>query len=93
MTLTHDTVRLSWPVSLNIYNDTHHDNDLILYFIYQLPFILTAVLPVPDRRCLSHGMCLYQVMMALHFLSDVAIDAEIDTKIDRYVIFASLKES
>ena len=31
MTPTYDTVRLSWPVSLNIYNDTHHDNDFILY--------------------------------------------------------------
>ena len=26
--------------------------------------------------CLSHGMCLYQVMMMLHFLNDVANDAE-----------------
>ena len=25
---------------------------------------------------LSHGMCLYQVMMMLHFLNDVANDAE-----------------
>ena len=22
----------------------------------------------PDKRCLSHGMCLYQVIMTLHFL-------------------------
>ena len=29
-----------------------------------------------DKRCLSHGICLYQVMVALHFLNDVAIDAE-----------------
>ena len=49
---------------------------LFYIFLYQLPFILTAALPVPDRRCLSHGMCLYQVMMTLNFLSDVANDAE-----------------
>ena len=25
----------------------------------------------------SHGMCLYQVMMTLHFLNDIADDAEL----------------
>ena len=40
---------------------------------YQLPLILTALLPV---ACLSHGMCPYQVMMTLHFLNEVANDAE-----------------
>ena len=30
----------------------------------------------PDKRWLSHDMCLYQVMMTLHFLNDVANDAE-----------------
>ena len=25
-----------------------------------------------DKHCLSHGMCLYLVMMMLHFLNDVA---------------------
>ena len=29
-----------------------------------------------DKRCLSHGMCLYQVMMTFHFLNDVSNDAE-----------------
>ena len=29
-----------------------------------------------DTLCLSHGMCLYQVMMTLHFLNDVAYDAD-----------------
>ena len=29
-----------------------------------------------DKRCLSHGMCLYQVMVTVHFLNDVANDAE-----------------
>ena len=28
----------------------------------------------PDKRCLSHGMCLYQVIMTLHFLNDVVND-------------------
>ena len=30
----------------------------------------------PDKRCLSHGMCLYRVMIMLQFLNDVANDAE-----------------
>ena len=41
----------------------------------------------PDKRCLSHHMCLYHVMMTLHFLNEVAND----TKIENYVIIASLK--
>ena len=56
---------------------------------YQLPFILTALLH--DHCCLSHGMCLYQVMMTLHFLNDITNDAKSIQKIDHYVIFASLK--
>ena len=31
---------------------------------------------LPDKRCLSHGMCLCQVVMTLHFSNDVANDAE-----------------
>ena len=31
---------------------------------------------LPDKHCLSHGMCLYQVMMTLQFLNDVASEAE-----------------
>ena len=31
---------------------------------------------MPDKHCLSHGMCLYQVMMTLHFLNDDTNDAE-----------------
>ena len=31
---------------------------------------------LPDKRYLSQGMCLYQVMMTLHFLNDIAYDAE-----------------
>ena len=44
----------------------------------------------PDQRCLSHGMCLYQVMITLHILNDVAYDAE-STKIENYLIIASFK--
>ena len=42
--------------------------------VHQLPLILNALLP--DKRFLSHGMCLYQVMRQLYFLNDVANDAE-----------------
>ena len=31
---------------------------------------------LPDKHGLSHGMCLYQVMMTLHFLYDVTNDTE-----------------
>ena len=37
---------------------------------------ITALLTLPDKHCISHGMCIYQVMMMLHFLNDVANDAE-----------------
>ena len=43
---------------------------------YQLPHILTAFYTLPDKHCLSHSMCLYQVMMTLHFLNDVVSDTE-----------------
>ena len=32
-------------------------------------------LSLSDVHGLSHGLCLYQVMMTLHFLDDVANDA------------------
>ena len=31
---------------------------------------------LPDKRCQSHGMYLYQVMMTLHLLNDVENDDE-----------------
>ena len=43
----------------------------ITYLSYQLHRCM-----LPDKHCLSHGMCLYQVMMTLHFLNDVANEAE-----------------
>ena len=42
-----------------------------------------------DKRCQSHCMCLYQVMMTLHFLNDVTNDAE-SAKNENYFIIASL---
>ena len=40
---------------------------LISYISYELHCCI-----LPDKRYLSHGMCLYQVMMTLHFLNEVA---------------------
>ena len=45
---------------------------------------------LPDKRCQSHGMCFYQVMMTLHFLNDVANEAG-SSKTENYVKIASLK--
>ena len=45
-------------------------------YFCQLPLILTALLTLPDKHCLSQGMCLYQVMMTLHFLNDGANNAK-----------------
>ena len=36
-----------------------------------IPYLLQRC-TLPDKRRLFHGMCLYQVMMTLHFLNDVA---------------------
>ena len=40
---------------------------------------------------LSHGICLYPVMITLHFLNDVTNDAESTQKVATYVIIASLE--
>ena len=45
---------------------------------------------LPDKRCLFHDMCLYKVMMTLHFFNYAVNDAE-STKNRNYVIIASLK--
>ena len=47
----------------------------VMLFISYLSYYLHCC-TLPDKRCLSHGMNLYQVMMTLHFLNDVANDAE-----------------
>ena len=44
---------------------------LISYLSYKL-----HCCTLPIKRCLSHGMCLYQVMMMLHFSNDVTNDTE-----------------
>ena len=36
---------------------------------------------LPDKRCLSDGICLYQVIMTLHCLNDVVNDAESTQKL------------
>ena len=46
-----------------------------IYFISYLSYKLRCCM-LSDKRCLSHGMCLYQIMMTLHFLNDVANDDE-----------------
>ena len=43
----------------------------ISYLSYRLQYCT-----LPDKRCLSHSMCLYQVMMTVHFMNDVANDTE-----------------
>ena len=40
------------------------DSSKRIYFVfYQLTFILLQRYTLTDKRCLSHDMCLYQVMM------------------------------
>ena len=59
---------------------------------YQSPLILTELFQ-PNLINVSYltACYLYQVMMTLHFLNDVANDAESTQKIKNYVIIASLK--
>ena len=44
---------------------------LISYLSYKL-----HCCTLPNELCLSHGVCLYQVMMTLDFLYDAANEAE-----------------
>ena len=57
---------------------------VIVVLISYYSFLLQRC-KLPDRRCLSHGMCLYQVMMKLHVLNDVVNDIEFT----RYSIITS----
>ena len=60
--------------------------------IYRSPLIFNCIVACSlDKRCLSRGMRLYQVIMTLHVLNDVVNDIESDTKIGNYVIIACLK--
>ena len=45
-------------------------------FLSVTSHIKCIVAKLPDKYCLSHDMCLYKVMMTLHFLNDAAYDAE-----------------
>ena len=64
---------------------------MYICFVSYLLYLLHCC-TLPDKHGLTHGMCLYQVMMTLHFLKDVANDAEsTHTKIENYVIIAGLK--
>ena len=59
------TVRSNAVVLLNIVNYSFNDAPMVfIWFVYVY------------KRCLSHGMCLYQVMMTLNFLNDVANEDE-----------------
>ena len=42
--------------------------------IYQLLTYLLHCCTLLDKHCISHDMSLYQVMVKLHFLNDVAND-------------------
>ena len=51
------------------------------FFLSVISHINCIVAGILDNRCLSHAMCLYQVMTTLHFLNDVANDAESKQKL------------
>ena len=66
--------------------------DVLLYLYLSITCHINCIITrSPDRRWLSHGMCLYQAMMTLHFLNDVANDAESTQKSKDYAINPSLK--
>ena len=81
---------MSQSTLFNACRDSIHLEGHVLEFISYHSYKLQRCM-LPDKRCLSHGMCLYQVMMTLHFLNDVANDDESTQKIDHYIIFTSLK--
>ena len=61
-------------------------------YLYQSPLILTELFQHDLINVSYLTACyLYQVMMTLHFLNDVANDAESTQKSKNYVIIASLK--
>ena len=47
-------------------------NSILSVIIY----INCSIAQLPYKHCLSHSMCLYQVMMTLQFLNDDTNDAE-----------------
>ena len=50
-------------------------SDIDIYFLSVTSHI-DCIVTLCDKSCLSHGLCLYQVMMTLHFLNDVANDTD-----------------
>ena len=50
--------------------DTNDFGSYVIKFISYLSYKLHCC-TLPDKRCLSHNMCLYQVMMTFHILNDV----------------------
>ena len=63
--------------------------DFLLSLYTKWCLLVTSHINLPDKRCLSHCMCLYHVMMTLQFLNDVANDAN-EHKYQNYVIIANL---
>ena len=66
-------VKLAWRCP-NLSNSSSHV--MLEIFFISYPSYSLHCCTLPDKRCLSHGKCLYQVMMTLHFLNDVAIETE-----------------
>ena len=62
-------------ISNLIEDSISHKKGLITKFIRYLKHKLHCC-TLPDERCLSHSMCLYQVWLTLYFLNDLANDAE-----------------
>ena len=60
-----------------VLNNVHFNFRAAQYaiFIGHLSYKLHC-LALPDKRCLSHGLCLYEVVMTLYFLNDIVNDAE-----------------
>ena len=51
---------------------------MVLFFTSHINCIVARW---PDKRCQSHRMCLYKVIMKLQFLIDVDIDVESTQKL------------
>ena len=74
------------------YCDLSSKNRIYIRPFYQSPLILTELFQHNLINVSNLTACyLYQVMMTLHFLNDVAKDAETTPKIKNYVMIASLK--
>ena len=54
---------------------------MIIYVLISYRSYYCIVARMPDKHCLSHGMCLNQVIMTLHFLYDVVNDIKLSQKL------------